>query len=148
MCDTASYLTENSTKMTFQTFNKRNAIFLFWKINAYFEFHASNTFQKSWDGACLPLCCITSSFKNTVNVWQPRRPTAGGLKEKCCPFQQHFTFRGSTDLLCRIFHFIMHQMFQAGDRCGLQAGEFSTWTPLLRIHAVDIHAESSLALSC
>ena len=36
----------------------------------------------------------------------------------------------------------------SGDRSGLQAGQFSTWTLLIRTNAVVIHAECSLTLSC
>ncbi len=35
---------------------------------------------------------------------------------------------------------MMHQMFSIGERSGLQAGQFSTWTLLLRSHAVVIAA--------
>ncbi len=43
---------------------------------------------------------------------------------------------------------MMHQMFSIGERSGLQAGQFSTWTLLLWSHAVVIAAECGFALSC
>ncbi len=42
-------------------------------------------------------------------------------------------------LLCRIFLFMMRQMFSMGERSGLQAGHFSTRI-LLRSHDVVIDA--------
>ncbi len=50
-------------------------------------------------------------------------------------------------LLCRIFLFMMRQMFSMGERSGLQAGHFSTRL-LLRSHDVVIDAVCDLALSC
>ncbi len=43
---------------------------------------------------------------------------------------------------------MMRQMFSIGDRSGLQAGQFSTRTLLLRSHAVVIAAVCGFALSC
>ncbi len=43
---------------------------------------------------------------------------------------------------------MMRQMFSIGERSGLQAGQFSTWTLLLRSHAVVIAAVCGFALSC
>ncbi len=43
---------------------------------------------------------------------------------------------------------MMCQMFSMGERSGLQAGQFSTWTLLLRSHAVVIAAVCGFALSC
>ncbi len=43
---------------------------------------------------------------------------------------------------------MMHQMFSIGKRSGLQAGQFSTRTLLLRSHAVLIAAVCGFALSC
>ncbi len=51
-------------------------------------------------------------------------------------------------LLCRIFLFMMRQMFSMGERSGLQAGHFSTRILLLRSHDVVIDALCGLALSC
>ncbi len=51
-------------------------------------------------------------------------------------------------LLCRIFLFMMRQMFSMGERSGLQAGHFSTRILLLRSHDVVIDAVYGLALSC
>ncbi len=47
-------------------------------------------------------------------------------------------------LLCRIFLFMMHQMFSMGERSGLQAGHFSTRILLLRSHDVVIDAVCGL----
>ncbi len=46
------------------------------------------------------------------------------------------------------FHLMMCQMFSIDERSGLQAGQFSTWTLLLRSHAVVIAAVCGFALSC
>ncbi len=50
--------------------------------------------------------------------------------------------------LWHIFCLMMHQMFSIGERSGLQAGQFSTRTLLLRNHAVGIAAVCGFALSC
>ncbi len=50
--------------------------------------------------------------------------------------------------LWHIFRIIMRQMFSVGERSGLQAGQFSTWTLLLRSHAVVIASVRGFALSC
>ncbi len=42
----------------------------------------------------------------------------------------------------------MRQMFSIGERSGLQAGQFSTRTILLRSHSVSIAAVCGFALSC
>ncbi len=42
----------------------------------------------------------------------------------------------------------MHQMLSVGERSGLQAGQFSTWTLLLRSPAVVIAAICGFVLSC
>ncbi len=46
-----------------------------------------------------------------------------------------------------IFHLKMCQMFSIGERSGLQAGQFITWTLLLRSHAVVIATVCDFALS-
>ncbi len=46
------------------------------------------------------------------------------------------------------FRLMMRQMFSIGERSGLQAGQFSTQTLLLRSHAVVIAAACGFALSC
>ncbi len=51
-------------------------------------------------------------------------------------------------LPCRIFLFMMHQMFSMGERSGLQAGHFSPRILLLRSHDVVIDAVCGLSLSC
>ncbi len=43
---------------------------------------------------------------------------------------------------------MMRQMFSIDERSGLQAGQYNTWTLLLRSHAVVIAAVYGFALSC
>ncbi len=89
--------------------------------------------------ACLPCCNISSSFQNSMK-------TSGHRGNEflefwlCCwrVFGRHW----------RIFHLMMHQMFSIGERSGLQAGQFSIRTLLLRSHAVVISAVCGFALSC
>ncbi len=50
--------------------------------------------------------------------------------------------------LWRIFRLMMRQMFAIGEKSGLQAGQFSTRTLLLRSHAAVIAAVCGFALSC
>ncbi len=50
--------------------------------------------------------------------------------------------------LWRIFRLMMCQMFSIGERSGLQVGQFSTRTLLLRSHAVVVAAVCGFALSC
>ncbi len=50
--------------------------------------------------------------------------------------------------LWSIFRLMMCQMFSIGERSGLQSGQFSTRTLLLRRHAVVIVAVCGFALSC
>ncbi len=50
--------------------------------------------------------------------------------------------------LWHIFRLMMCQMFSIGERSGLQAGQFSTRTLLLRSFAVVVAAECGFALSC
>ncbi len=50
--------------------------------------------------------------------------------------------------LWHYFCFMMCQIFSIGERSGLQAGQFSTQTLLLRSHAVVIAAVCGLALLC
>ncbi len=47
-----------------------------------------------------------------------------------------------------IFRLMMRQMFSIAERSGLQAGQFSTRTLLLRSHAVVIAPVCGFALSC
>ncbi len=100
---------------------------------------------------CLPLCGIPSSFYNSLQ-------TSGDWGDKLLKFRnrnvvpflskQASSCSTVSDLLCRIFLFMMRQMFSMGERSGLQAGHFSTRILLLRSHDVVIDALCGLALSC
>ncbi len=57
-----------------------------------------------------------------------------------------YSFPAAEKLL--IFCLIMCQIFPIGERSGLQAGQFSTRTLLLRSHAVVIYAVCGFVLSC
>lgn len=39
----------------------------FLHVFAHLDFEISSTFQKR---VCFPQCCITSSFKETVSIWE------------------------------------------------------------------------------
>ncbi len=60
----------------------------------------------------------------------------------------HSYLKSSWLSLKYIFCLMMHQMFSIGERSGLQAGQFSNRTLLLRSHAVVIAAACGFALSC
>ncbi len=101
-------------------------------------------------GACLPWCSIFSSFQNSLKTsghrayefrhWNsvPFMPDVG--------FQLLKTLWSS--LTCFFFCLMMCQMYSIGDRSGLQVGQFSTRTLLLRNRAVVIAAVCGFALSC
>ncbi len=94
-------------------------------------------------GACLPWCSISFSFQNSLKTSGHR---AYEFLEFWCwnlvPFLPDIGFQ----LL--IFHLMMRQMFSIGERSGLQAGQFSTWTLILRSHAVVVAAVCGIALFC
>lgn len=46
---------------------------------------AATHLKKVGTMSCLPLCRIPSTFNNTVNVCEVRRPAAGPLGKECCP---------------------------------------------------------------
>ncbi len=112
---------------------------------------ASTHLKKVGTRPCLPLCGIPSSFYNSLQ-------TSGDWGDKLLkfrnrnvvPFLSNTGFSCSTvlGLLCRIFLFMMRQMFSMGERSGLQAGHFSTRILLLRSHDVVIDAVCGLAFSC
>ncbi len=109
---------------------------------------ASTHLKKVGTRPCLPLCGIPSSFYNSLQ-------TSGDWGDKLLKFRNRnvvpfLSNTGSTvlGLLCRIFLFMMRQMFSMGERSGLQAGHFSTRILLLRSHDVVIDAVCGLALSC
>ncbi len=104
-------------------------------------------------GACLPWCSI-SSIQNSLKMsghrgyaflefwcWSlvPFLPAIGFQLPKSCRVCGH---------LWHTFCSMMCQMFSIVKRSGLQAGQFSTRTLLLRSHAVVIAAVCGFALSC
>ena len=102
-------------------------------------------------GSFLPLCYITFPL-TTLNKCLGTEDTncwsfVGGILSHSCLM---YSFSCSTvrGLRCRILRFIMRHTFSMGDRSGLQAGQSSTRTLLLRSHAVVKRAECGLALSC
>ncbi len=107
---------------------------------------ASTHLKKVGTRPCLPLCGIPSSFYNSLQ-------TSGDWGDKLLKFRNRnvvpfLSNTGFLGLLCRIFLFMMHQMFSMGERSGLQAGHLSTRILLLRSHDVVIDAVCGLALSC
>ncbi len=121
-----------------------------WKCFNYgnFKFDACYRSQNSWDGACLPWSGISSSFQNSLKTSGHR-----SYEFQCWNlvlFLPDIGFLLLKSLLWSwcIFHLMMSQMFFIGERSGLQVGQFSTWTLLLRSHAVVIAAVCGFALSC
>ncbi len=112
---------------------------------------ASTHLKKVGTRPCLPLWGIPSSFYNSLQ-------TSGDWGDKLLKFRNRnvvpfLSLQASSCsavlcLLCRIFLFMMRQMFSMGERSGLQAGHFSTRILLLRSHDVVIDAVCGLALSC
>ena len=112
---------------------------------------ASTHLKKVGTRPCLPLCGIPSSFYNSLQ-------TSGDWGDKLLKFRNRnvVPFLSNTGsscstvlgLLCRIFLFMMRQMFSMGERSGLQAGHFSTRILLLHSHDVVIDVVCCLALSC
>ncbi len=74
--------------------------------------------------------------KNVQTIWS-----------HCCLIQV-FSCWSVCGRLWSIFRLMMRQMFSIGERSGLQSGQFSTQTLLLRRHAVVIVAVCGFALSC
>ncbi len=102
-------------------------------------------------GAYLPWCSISSSFQNSLKTSEHR--CYAFLELWCCnlvPFLPDIDFQllKSSWSSWRIFRSMMCQMFSLGESSGLQAGQFSTQTLLLRSHAVVIAAVCGFALSC
>ncbi len=91
-------------------------------------------------GACLPWCSISSSFENSFeDVWASRLWVSGVLGLEFGPILAWYRFSTCWRICGRLKYFfllMMHQMFSIGERSGLQAGQFSTRTLLLRSHAV------------
>lgn len=68
---------------------------------------------------CLSPCCITSTFNNTLSVWEPRRGVALVFESEMLPYSCLML-----DFSCwtvSIFPVIMHQRFGVTDGSGLQA---------------------------
>ncbi len=100
---------------------------------------------------CLPLCGIPSSFITVCKRLGTEETSCSslgiGMLSHSCLIQAS-SCSTVLGLLCRIFLFMMRQMFSMGERSGLQAGHFSTRILLLRSHDVVIDAVCGLALSC
>ncbi len=99
-------------------------------------------------GACLLWCSISSSFHL---FWASRLWVSGVLVLEFGPILAWYRFPAAEEFVVVFdvfFVLIMRQMFSIGERSGLQAGQFSTRTLLLRIHAVVIAAVCGFALSC
>ncbi len=96
-------------------------------------------------GACLPWCSISSSFQNSLK-------TSGHRGYEFLEFWCWNLVPFLPDIVCgrlwHIFHLMMGQMFSICETSGLQAGQFSTRTLLLWIHAVVIAAVCGFALFC
>ncbi len=113
---------------------------------------ASTHLKKVGTRPCLPLWGIPSSFYNSLQTsgdWGDSSCSSlgiGMLSHSC--LIQASSCSTVLCLLCRIFLFMMRQMFSMGERSGLQAGHFSTRILLLRSHDVVIDAVCGLALSC
>ncbi len=60
------------------------------------------------------------------------------------PILAWYRFPAAEEFVVVFFRLMMHQMFSIGERSGLQAGQFSTQTLLLRSHAVVIAAVCGL----
>ncbi len=130
-------------------FKLRNFTILCTKL-AHLKFDACYRSQNTWDGhvyhgVASPLLFITvwrclgievmSFWTFGVRIWS-----------HSCLIQVSSCWR-VRGRLWRIFRLMMRQMFSIDERSGLQAGQFSTWTLLLRSHAVVIAAVRGFALS-
>ncbi len=112
---------------------------------------ASTHLKKVGTRPGLPLCGIPSSFYNSLQTSGTEETSCSslgiGMLSHSCLIQAS-SCSTVLGLLCRIFLFMMRQMFSMGERSGLQAGHFSTRILLLRSHDVVIDAVCGLALSC
>ncbi len=112
---------------------------------------ASTHLKKVGTRPCLPLCGIPSSFITVCKRLGTEETSCSslgiGMLSHSCLIQAS-SCSTVLGLLCRIFLFMMRQMFSMGERSGLQAGHFSTPILLLRRHDVVIDAVCGLALSC
>ncbi len=100
-------------------------------------------------GACLPWCIISSSFQNSLKMSGHRDYE---FLEFWCwnlvPFLPDTVFQLLKSLWSSLtyFSFNVAPNVLYGERSGLQAGQFSTWTLLLQNHAVVIAAVCGFAL--
>ncbi len=89
----------------------------------------------------LPWCSIFSSFQNSLKTSGHR---GYEFLEFWCwnlvPVLADIGFQLLQSMWSYFFHLMMRQMLSIGERSGLQAGQFSTRTLLLRSHAVVIVA--------
>ncbi len=112
---------------------------------------ASTHLKKVVTRPCLPLCGIPLLFITVCKRLGTEETSCSslgiGMLSHSCLIQAS-SCSTVLGLLCRIFLFMMHQMFSMGERSGLQAGHFSTRILLLRSHDVVIDAVCGLALSC
>ncbi len=117
---------------------------------AHFKFACYRS-QNSWDGACLSWCSMSSSFQNSLKTSGHR---GYEFLEFWCwnlvPFLPEIGFQLLKSSWSSLTYFclIMSQTYSIGERSGLQAGQFSTRTLLLRSHAVVIAAVCCFTLSC
>ncbi len=114
---------------------------------SWFSISCHQHLKKVGTRPCLPLCGIPSSFYNSLQTsgdWGDKFSSLwiGMLSHSC--LIQASSCSTVLGLLCRIFLFMMRQMFSMGERSGLQAGHFSTRILLLRSHDVVIDAVCGL----
>ncbi len=115
------------------------------------NFMASTHLKKVGTMPCLPLCASPLLFITVCKRLGTEETSCSslgiGMLFHSCLIQAS-SCSTVFGLLCRIFLFMMRQMFSMGERSGLQAGHFSTRILLLRSHDVVIDAVCGLALSC
>ncbi len=99
----------------------------------------------------LPWCSISSSFQNSLrDVWASRLWVSGVLVLEFGPILPWYRFPAAAEFCGRLMTYFLLDAPNVLYRwkIWLQAGQFSTWTLLLRSHAVVIAAVCSFALSC
>ncbi len=132
-------------------FKRRNFTILCTKW-AHFKYDACFRSQNSWDGGMFTMVYHLLFFSKWFeDVWASRLWVSGVLVLEFCPILAWYRFPAAEEFVVVfdvIFPLMMRQMFSIGDRSGLQAGQFSTRTLLLRSHAVVIAAVCGFALSC
>ena len=107
----------------------------FWAQNSYkIEIRASR-----WPLQNSDFDVLLSHFISFWSWWQP-------LISKT--MEQQDVYNCVLSSIGWISNFMMLQVFSTGERAGLQAGQFSSWTLLLWSHAVVMDAVCGWALSC